>query len=639
MGETVSGIVALFDRTQAGIDESRITEMLSAIDHRGPDGSGVWRGDGVALGHQQLQSTPESTDATQPYSDDGIVVTVDGRLDNRDELRRRLDLTETDGVVPDSHILLAAYRQWGTDCVSELVGMFAFTIWDSQSDTLFCGRDHFGVKPLYYHATDELFAVGSEPKALLALPWVRPELDETKIGDFLTELFEDKTNTFYETIRRLPPAHSMCVGADTQRQQRYWDLDTSRTLTLASDDAYARRFRELFEQAVSDRLRTDAAVAATLSGGLDSSSITAVAHDQLAPDRTLQTYSGVFADSPDSDEREYIETLVERDGIESEYVFLDDMDSLTDFDRAVQYHDAPVHNTMHFMKWEIARRASEDGVRVVLEGAHGDNAVDYGLGFLPELARRGRWLSLTRELRAMGDVLDRPARALFGGVVLPHLIPHRIKDLRDRFRDEPPVEKQANPAIDDEFASRIGCRARHHDFERRGSVLHRSAREWQYRSLMVGSMTEFLEANDITHAAFGLEPRYPFIDIRLIEFTLAIPPSQQLQDGWTRMILRRALDDILPEKIQWRPWKTTMNEAFLDALENADDQLSALIDDPEWIAPYLDTDELAAMYDQFQSTPDMRSGRALWHAVSLSRWLEQTEQHRPSDGPGLYSNN
>jgi asparagine synthase (glutamine-hydrolysing) len=619
----MSGLAAVFERTGDGLDERRIDGMLAAIDHRGPDGSGAWRGDGVALGHQQLQSTPVAS--SQPRSTDELVVTADARLDNRPELGRRLELPET---ATDSQLLLEAYREWGEDCVTELVGAFAFVVWDRTAERLLCARDHFGVKPLYYHSTDDRFAVASEPKALLALPWVRPSLDETKVGDFLTELFEDKTNTFYDSIHRVQPAHVLTVSEATRTERRYWDLDTSRRVTLDSDGAYARRFRELFERAVSDRLRTDRPVAATLSGGLDSSSITAVAHEQMAPDKRLRTYSGVFADSPESDEREYIETLVDRDGIDANYVFVDDLDALSDIDRVMRYHDEPVYNTMHYMKWEIARRASDDGIGVVLEGAHGDNAVDYGLGRLPELARSGRWRQLVSELRAMGDVLDRPARALFLELVVPHVVPRVATQLLDRFRSEPPPELQANPAIDTDFASRIGCRARHEELEQRGSALHRSARKWQYRSLMTGSMTSFLEANDITHAAFGLEPRYPFIDIRLIEFTLAIPPSQQLQGGWTRLILRRALDDVLPDPIQWRPWKTTMNQAFIDALSSADGQVAALVDEPTAVEPYLNTETLTELYEEFQTDPNMQNARVLWHALSLSVWLQQ------SDAPG-----
>ena len=627
----MSGISAVLDRTGDGLDPGRVREMLAAIDHRGPDGRDHWTAGAVGLGHQHNWTTPQGAVDDQPREADGCVVTADARLDNRRELLARLDVA-TDGPVPDSTLLLAAYRRWGTACAEYLRGAFAFAIRDTREERIFCARDRFGVKPLYYHECADAFACASEVKALLALPWIEPHVDETKIGDFLIQLFEDQGNTFYEGVRRLPPAHAMTVDPGGMEQYRYWDLDPTRTVTLDSDDAYARRFRELFERAVARRLRTDARIATTLSGGLDSASITAVARDQLDPAESLRTYSGVFDESPASDEREYIEALVERDGIDPEYVFLDDRNVLSGMGRTLAYFDEPVHNTMHYMKWEIARRAGEDGVGVVLEGAHGDNAVGYGLGRLPELARTGQWATLVRELRSLGKVLDRPARGLFVGLVLGSLVPRWLRRFADRVRGQPTAERGENPAIARDFVDRIGLRDRYHELDDEGSVLRRSARRWQYRSLTTGSMTAFLEANDVIHAAHGLEPRYPFIDSRLVEFTLAIPPSQQLRDGWTRMIIRRALDDLLPRATQWRPWKTQMNAAFMDALAAADDEIRALLDEPAPIRPYLDPDRLRDAYEEFQADRGMRNARTLWTALSLAAWLDSagTTDERPS---------
>ena len=200
----MSGIAAVFDRTGAGPDPDRLHQMVSAMEHRGPDGSGEWSNDIVGIGHQQLVTTPQGTVDDQPYTHDGLAVASDARLDNRPELLRRLGLTDVSRTVPDSHLLLEAYREWGDGCVNELIGAFAFVVWDSSKKTLFCARDHFGVKPLYYHITDDVFAVASEPKSLLTLPGFTPSLDESRVGDFLLGRLEDKTNSFYESVRRLP---------------------------------------------------------------------------------------------------------------------------------------------------------------------------------------------------------------------------------------------------------------------------------------------------------------------------------------------------------------------------------------------------------------------------------------------------
>jgi asparagine synthase (glutamine-hydrolysing) len=204
----VSGLVALLDRDGGTVDRDVFRAALDAIDHRGPDGCGSWRDGPVALGHQQLQSTPESRVDDQPYRDGDLVVTADARLDNRDELFGALDIFPTGGPVPDSHLLLEAYREWGAHCVDHLVGAFAFAVWDEAAGQLFCARDHLGVKPLYYAHAGDTFAAASEVKALLTHPAVATTLDEAKIGDFLLNVWDNKERTYYEAVSRLPPAHA-----------------------------------------------------------------------------------------------------------------------------------------------------------------------------------------------------------------------------------------------------------------------------------------------------------------------------------------------------------------------------------------------------------------------------------------------
>ncbi|WP_424016473.1 asparagine synthase (glutamine-hydrolyzing) [Halorientalis pallida] len=628
----MSGLVALLNRERGDFDDGRLDRMLSTIDHRGPDGRGAWVDDAVGLGHQHLRTTPQAVADDQPETENGTVVTADCRLDNRAELFGRLPIDRDDGPVPDSHLLLAAYDEWGTDCVEHLVGAFAFAIWDGDAERLFCARDHFGVKPLYYHRTDDLFGVASEIKALVSLPSVSTTVDETRVGDYLTGMLEDKTNTFYRDVRRLAPAHAMTISIDAVSTWQYWDLDPTRTIEMESEEAYAERFRDLLEQAVESRLRTTDRIGTTLSGGLDSSSITVLARELLPDDEPLATFSGVFEDVPACDEREYIETITRRDGIASTYVTVDELGLLDDIEEMLAYHDEPLTNTMHFMKWEIAKRARADGVGVMLEGAHGDNAVDYGLGLLPELVRTGRWYHLVRELRAMGDVLDRPAHRLFTLFVLPTLIPRLIRRQYWTLRGVPVGPKRSNPLLDDTFVERLDLQGRKDRLDPEGAIRKRSARRWQYRSLMTGSMTEFLEANDVLHAAFGIEPRYPFIDVRLIEYSLAIPGTMKLKDGWTRYVIREALADSLPDEIRWRPWKTTLNQGFADRLGEEMDRLDALAANPGDLDRYLDIEALREARAEFADDPMSGGASALWKALSLSYWLDATET-TPSSEP------
>ncbi|MDS0300233.1 asparagine synthase (glutamine-hydrolyzing) [Halogeometricum sp. S1BR25-6] len=615
----MSGLVVLFDREDR-ISNDRIEAMLDSIDHRGPDGRISWRDEQVALGHQQLQSTPESRYDQQPYRDGEHLIVADARVDNRDELADRLSIEAPLTRMPDSHLLLSAYRKWGAQCVNHIVGSFAFVIWDTDAKTLFCARDRFGVKPIYYYEEDGLLAVASEIKALLTLPFVSIEVNDIAIGDFLVGLFEDKERTFYQEIRRLPPAHVKVINDERATERQYWDLNPHRTLTLESDAAYERRFRDLFEQAVSCRLRTEGRPGTSLSGGLDSSSITVTARNDLPDDQLLHTFSNVYDQAPTSDEREFIEAVSCRDGVESHYVFLDDVGSFGDRECMEQQYDRPPHDPMHHAIWERSKRANEVDVDVLLEGALGDSAAGYGLGLLPELLRTGRWRRLLRETRAMGEVTGAPAKHLLIRHAAKPLIPSWTKRMNARLRGNPVLEAAENPALNTRYARRIGVRKR---LKQRDSVsvLRETARRRQYRSLLDGRMTASLETADLAAAQFGIEPRYPFTDVRLVEFSLAIPATQQLSDGWTRSILRRALADLLPEKIRARPWKTDMSEAFWNSLALEDDLIQRLLLETEQSTDYFDDAELRAAYERFSTDPNTQDAQVLWRALSLFTWF------------------
>ena len=619
----MSGLICLFDRGQGSAGSDEVATMLETISHRGPDGSGAWHNNHAGLGHQQLQSTPESVFDDQPRRDEELVIVSDARLDNRTELLKTLPITTAPSQIPDSSILLAAYRKWGRDCVDRLVGAFAFVIWNTDTRTVFCARDHFGVKPLYYHLDDQLFAAASEPKAILSLPAVPTNVDDLMIADFLMHKFENQMRSHFESVRRLPPATAMTVDVDEKCTWQYWDLDPTRTVTLGSDAAYERRFRELFEQAVRDRLRSNGPVGTDLSGGLDSSAITVTARDLLPETEPLHAFSDVYEDAPTSDEREFIETVVERDGIRSIYNFVDDTGLLVDIDDVLNYFDHPPHNTTHFAKWERLKLVSDAGVTVHLNGEQGDSTVSHGLGYLPQLLKTGRWLRLNHELEELGEVIGAPKHQLLLRNALRPLVPVSVERLVRNLRGEPVLAERANPTLNPDFVRKHDLDKRFKSYDYDTWVFSETARRQQRRSCVSGRQTATFETIDLIHAAFGVEPRYPFTDIRLVEYTLAIPPSQQLADGYTRSIVRRSLDDLLPEKIQWRPWKTLPAEAFHNALSNEQDRVQRLIQNPEPITEYIDGQALRESYERFLADESGVDPRSLWKAISLAAWLEK----------------
>ena len=624
----MSGIIALFNRGEGSVSSHEFTDMHERIKHRGPDSSGTWRDQNVALGYQQLQSTPESKFDDQPYREEEFVVVSDARLDNREELFRKLPISEPREQVPDSQLLLSGYRKWGTKCVEHLVGAFSFIIWDSSSEQMFCARDHFGVKPFYYYVTEGRFAVASEKKSLLELPSVTGEIDELKIGEFLVNEYNHKQRTYFTSINRLQPAHAMTIDKREHSMRQYWDLDPSRTIDLESDSAYEQRFRELFETAVESRLRASSPVGTALSGGLDSSSIAVTAREILPASEPFHTFSNVYEEAPSSDEREYIESISSTDSIQSHFIFDDGLGVLMDEDHIYDYYDQPLYNTMQFAIRNRAKYVQQTDVDVILGGERGDITVSYGFELLPYLLLHGRWYSLYQKLLEMREVADMNPKSVFYNMALLPIVPDQLLQAKESLTGGE-VPLSVNPTLSPAFVKRTDIKSILEESVER-SFFPAKPRQRHRKELLSGSVSSSFEERDLIHAAFGLEPRYPFADKRLVEFCLAIPPSQQLVNGWTRSLLRRSVGDLLPEKVQWRPWKAYMNEAFWNALRNEEQKMENITRNSGPLTEYLDIDSIRECCKRFEQSPESEDARVLWRALSLSVWLESDYPSGPN---------
>src|SRR5262245_3845972 len=342
----MSGILGIFNLNGQPIDADCLKKMWLSIRHRGLDGGAVWTEGSVGLGHQMLWTTPESLLERMPLTKPAasLSIVADARIDNRDDLIANLGLQNNPPANrTDSHLILAAYERWGDSCSEKLIGDFAFAIWDGRNQSLFCARDHFGIKPFYYfhkHGTGFLFA--SEIKALLASPIVPCRLNETRVADYLANFIEDEEITFYRDIKRLPRSHALRVDLSGCRLSQYWSLDPGREIRYGSDEQYAEAFREKFFQAVDCRLRSAFPVGASLSGGLDSSSVVQVSRHFLrrSGKSPLHTFSAIFDDVPQSDERSFINLILDgADDLAPQFIHLDRLGALADIDSTLWHLD------------------------------------------------------------------------------------------------------------------------------------------------------------------------------------------------------------------------------------------------------------------------------------------------------------
>jgi asparagine synthase (glutamine-hydrolysing) len=392
--DQMSGITGLVSLNGAPVDRRVVRRMVEAMPHRGPDGRTTWCEGSVGLGHCMLMTTPESLYEEQPVRslDGRYTVTADARLDNREELLALLRPRRVGGREPtDSELILEAYMRWGDACVDHLLGDFAFAVWDSTERRLFCARDHLGVRPLSYHyASGGVFAFGTEIKAILEVPGVPRRLNEQQVADYLVGMREDAESTIYADILRLAPGHLAVVDATGLRVRRYYELEPATDVGPDwTDERYAERFHELFQEAVRSRLRSAYPIGSELSGGLDSSYVTCVARDILREGGRdpLHTISLVFDRVSSCDERPYIDAVLAGGGVQPHFAAGDSIGPLSNLEEVYDVLDDGVVGNNQQLRWVSLGVAREAGVRVLLDGLDGDLVVGHGHSYLGELAR------------------------------------------------------------------------------------------------------------------------------------------------------------------------------------------------------------------------------------------------------------
>lgn len=575
----MSGICGVW-RIDGG--DADLGPILPRLETRGPEAIRQWRGDGVALGHTLLATTPEAAVERLPLTDaaSGCTITADARLDNREELIAALELNPDSPPIGDGELILRAYLKWGDRCPNHLLGDFAFAIWDPRGPRLFGARDHMGMRQLNYcHLPGHIFAFANDSEALAAHPAIPPRINQARIADFLDDLEgADFTSTLYAHIRRLPPAHVLVVDGSGLATHRYWRLTPGPALTLDRDEDYEAAFLTVFTEAVRCRLRSKGPAGSMLSGGMDSGSIVAVAAQLLADrgDGPLPTFSAIGPDPDSCPETAAIGVALGLPGIAPATVDhrrLDDL--LQALWRLATATGEPFdeHLTMVRAVYLLARNS---GVKVLLDGVAGDVVLSSGNRVAAQM-RRLRFRSAWRDSRgeeAYWKIANYRFRAFAGGLWVA-FVPNAIRRARRILAWRMADSAIGRPGvIDRDFARRADLRGRRaiaRSFTSQGDLGEAEARA---EAIAHPQLAAARERYDRTAAAVGIEVRDPFMDIRVIQFCLSLPQDQLQRCGWPKHLLRRAMKGRLPDSLRWRHGKEHLGWAFTSRLFDAFPQWS-----------------------------------------------------------------
>jgi asparagine synthase (glutamine-hydrolysing) len=553
------------DRNEA--DAQYASKMLDRMNHWDADASNLWFSNSLVLGHLLLQNSPQSAYEQQPYFDSkkGMCITADATLFNRKELMHELNIVYNKEL-PDSELILKAYQKWGKGCPSHFNGGFAFVIWDKNLEEFFCARDHHGIKPFYYSYESEQFSFASEVKGILELPYVNRKVDGLWVVDYLCRIWLDTKSTLYKNIKRLEPAQTLTVNKGGLHFYSYWKLDEIKELKLNSEEEYIEAFREKLENAIDSRLSTSYGVASELSGGLDSSCVTTIAHHKLKGEK-FKSYSFVLPKRdlvlyPDlHDEREWIKIITEHTGIENIGLLSGEgVGVMEAFEWNNKVQDEPPKEMNCMYRDIMYREIQASNTRVLLSGFGGDEMVSqHANEYISGLIQTGEWKLSWDEVKQLSQEKNRSLFRTLGGLVIKNLLNTNSRQLQRLIRNitgkvAPVREKLKHRPIQQALFEKYKVEGRFEAYQDRyrntGSFLKDQVRRMQQPHVMYR-----LEACDIATRSFKMEYRYPLLDISLIEFYLSLPAHMKAKRGRGRYIFRKTIEEYLPDSIVWRASK------------------------------------------------------------------------------------
>jgi len=572
----MSGIVGILHLDQSPVDRAALQRLTNLLTFRGPDAQQIWLDGAIGFGHTLLKTTAESENERQPFSIDGATwIVADTRLDARADLIAKLDGPSRHNLTaaPDVELLLRAYLAWGENCVDHLLGDFAFAIWDAPRKSLFCARDHLGVKPFYYTQRGSLVIFSSALECLRQHATVSAELNDLAIADFLLlHHNQDPATSMFADIQRLPPAHTATWSRDGQQSRCYWTMPIDPPLFLRRSEDYIDRFRELLRECIGDRLRNSAA-GIFMSGGLDSTSMAAGAAGVLHA-RSSGSLAALTMDDPaDPVEKECAGLAANAFHIPIHFFPWGD----AGIDRDWQLSPVPAPEpALH--PWELAAtrnyyRQAATLSRVFLHGEGPDHCLLFEWqNYVSHLLAQGRYWRIFRDL--LSTVLEAEPSASTSGVIRPGQFGLSMQRLPGAFPE------WLNPALASKYDLRRRWEGKWLTPPAARSV--HPMRPVAYASFLDPIWPSMFDRHDVAWTGAQVEVRHPYLDLRMLRFLLAVPPLPWCKKKY---LMRRAMRGVVPKSVVGRSkegvtWATIMERTLSanTAPLNPVPQLSTYVD-------------------------------------------------------------
>ncbi len=534
----IAGIVT----TSSSVEENKqeLASMLDEIKHRGPDATHIWNDESCYLGHNRLSIIDLNSRSDQPFKYEHYVISYNGEVYNYLEIRDLLVkkghqfLTES-----DTEVIIHAFAEWGSDCVTQFMGMWSFVIYNRTDKSLFISRDRFGIKPFYFIHSGSNFVFASEIKALKLTRIFRSDLNAAQVARYLQlGWLEFENETFFECVETLPAGCNMKLENGNLTINRYYELDLTQKLEGKNEIQKIDHFRDLFLSSLKFHMRSDVPVGACLSGGIDSSAIVSgLCHMNSEID--LNTFTIYYTGEGDVDERPFVDLVLEKYPIVKGHFRSPNVEEVQDeFKRALYHQDVPPASSSFLSQYFLMKMISDNGIKVVLDGQGSD---EYLAGYFHTFYRviadefcNLRFKRAFSELKASHryresnkSVIGELAKSFLASIFSES----KLYELEYRFYEPRITTFKGVPDL--------------------GLKRYKGTKtdNFLYNLMFTTSLPNLLHYEDRNSMAFSIESRVPFLDHRLIEFAFSLPTSDKISAGITKRILRESMKGIIPEEV------------------------------------------------------------------------------------------
>lgn len=575
-----------------------LDKMTLLISHRGPDNTDIFISDNVGLGHTRLSIQDLSKKGNQPFSYLAhYVIVFNGEIYNFVEIKAiLLKKGYNFSSETDTEVILASYDYWGEDCVNKFNGMWAFSIFDQKNNKLFFSRDRFGIKPLYYLVNDLLMVFGSEIKQLLEFSDRKVNLE--RVYDYLIlKKDEHLSESFFKDIKKLPPGTNLVydLKSNSFEIKKYYDLKINKEIQNLSFKETLIGFDKLFQSAIKYRLISDVEVGSCLSGGLDSSSIVASALNHITERKRFKTFHAKSENHDPTDESSFVKILAKNLDFESVICELKNQDIIKCLDKVISIQEEPFLSPSVILQSFVMQKAKERKCKVLLDGQGGDETLLGYERYFPVYLKK---LGLIKAIKYF-ILLSKKSKLSFSRLFLYYLY-FNFPELRRKM-----ILKRSNFFLKGESYKFWKNKITFNEYE--------SISDLQITEICKNQLPHLLRYEDKNSMAFSIETRLPFLDYRLIEFLVSARPEYKLFKGWSKYLLRKSMNNILPNEIVWRKNKMGFELNEEEIISKIDEDFHLLMDNSKIISKIIDKNILSKRYYSL-------SNQLKWRLYNVMKW-------------------